>query len=382
MTQIIQQIEAIRPLIREHSAEAEAQGRLSDDVVQAMRDRGLYHMAAPAKLGGLELSPLEIAEAIEHISAIDSAAGWALTNTTGCQVLVGHCPDDGIAELLGDQPLPIITGSINAPLQSTPRGDGYQVRGRGTFVSNFREADYILMMTTPEKVGDDEVPRIVLVPTSACRVIQEWNGFGMRGTGSVSVEVGEIVIPANQTYLYRGGAPFSSHHQNDLYRFPVIAHCASTFAAVGLGVNRRALAAIKSLVTSKVAFGDQTPLVERESTHAILGEAEALYRSARHGIHGSTREMWQRVRSGPAITPEDKARSLLDAVQATRHCAASVQLIFDLAGSDTMQSPNEFERCLRDIELIKGHGYFSWRRYASGGKALLGLQSEFAMIYL
>ena len=380
MAHIIQQIEALRPLIREHSDQAEIQGHLSDEVTAAMRARGLYHFAAPAKFGGLELSPLEIAEAIEYISEIDSAAGWALTNTTGCQVLVGHCPDDGIAELLGEEPLPIITGSINAPLQSTPQGDGYRVKGKGTFVSNFREADYILMMTMTEE--DGPIPRIVLVPTSSCRVIQEWNGFGMRGTGSVNIEVEEVFIPRNRSYRFHGDTPFSSHHQNDLHRFPVIAHCASTFAAVGLGVTRRALSALESLVRSKVAFGDQAPLVERESTHAILGEAEALYRSARHGIHNSTREMWQRVQSRQTITPEDKARSLLDAVQATRHCAASVQLIFDMAGSNTMQAPNVFERCLRDMALIKGHGYFSWRRYASSGKALLGLPSEFAMIYM
>ena len=382
MIQLLQDIETMEPILRTHAARGEAIGHLPDEVVQAMRALGLYHMSTPARLGGLELNPIEIAQVIERVSEIDSAAGWGLTNPTGCGSIVARCPEDGIAGLLAETPLPMITGSLNVPLHATPEADGFRVRGKATLVSNFREADYILMALLPEPDAAPAPPTLVLVPTSACRITREWNGLGMRGTGTVDVEVEEVFIPATRSFAFASDTPLSRHHAGDLYRFPVIAHCLCTFAPVALGVARQALAAIESLVRSKVAFSDQMVLLDRETTHAMIGEAHALYRSARHTVYHSTGEMWEKTLSGKEIGPADKAASLADAVQVVRSCATAVQIVFDLAGSDAIQAPNIFERCQRDVALIKNHGYFSWRRYASVGKALLGLESEFAMIYV
>src|SRR5438105_1054668 len=49
---------------------------LAPDVVEAAKRSGLFCMALPRQLGGLELDPPEIVDALERLSHADGAAGW------------------------------------------------------------------------------------------------------------------------------------------------------------------------------------------------------------------------------------------------------------------------------------------------------------------
>ena len=48
----IETAEALQTLVREHADEAEAQGHVSETVVRALAEAGLYRLCAPAVFGG------------------------------------------------------------------------------------------------------------------------------------------------------------------------------------------------------------------------------------------------------------------------------------------------------------------------------------------
>ena len=54
---LLRSIGALEPLIREHADEAERNGRLSETVVAALAEAGVFRMFIPRSLGGLEVSP-------------------------------------------------------------------------------------------------------------------------------------------------------------------------------------------------------------------------------------------------------------------------------------------------------------------------------------
>ena len=58
-TELLSQVEHLRPLIKEHATSAEARRQLSRVVYDAMYDAGLFAMLAPTAHGGLELHPVE-----------------------------------------------------------------------------------------------------------------------------------------------------------------------------------------------------------------------------------------------------------------------------------------------------------------------------------
>ena len=73
-----QRVESIAPVIRRHSAEAEENARLSDEVVTALKDAGFLRLHLPKAYGGYELDPVSFFRISELISRIDSAVGWQM----------------------------------------------------------------------------------------------------------------------------------------------------------------------------------------------------------------------------------------------------------------------------------------------------------------
>ena len=92
---VVEAVEAIAPVIREHAAEAEAARRLSPAVMDALRGAGLFRMLLPRSLGGLEVDMATYARAVEAVSRHDSAAGWVLQAANFGDWWGARLPDEG-----------------------------------------------------------------------------------------------------------------------------------------------------------------------------------------------------------------------------------------------------------------------------------------------
>ena len=76
--ELLDEARRLEALIDEHADEGDERGRLSDPVVDALHDEGLFGMWVPKALGGAELDPVSSLEVIEHLSYGDPSAGWVL----------------------------------------------------------------------------------------------------------------------------------------------------------------------------------------------------------------------------------------------------------------------------------------------------------------
>ncbi|WP_336204091.1 acyl-CoA dehydrogenase family protein [Nonomuraea sp. LPB2021202275-12-8] len=72
----------LRPLIEREADTAEAQGRLTTPVVDALHKAGLFSIWVPAPIGGAELSPRELIAVFEELSSADPSTGWVVMATT------------------------------------------------------------------------------------------------------------------------------------------------------------------------------------------------------------------------------------------------------------------------------------------------------------
>src|ERR1700681_2467710 len=86
------------------AVEAEAQGALTDAVVEALHETGLWAMWVPRALGGGELEPVPSLEVIEHLSYGDASTGWVLMAgalATGADA--AYLGDEAVAQLYGGE---------------------------------------------------------------------------------------------------------------------------------------------------------------------------------------------------------------------------------------------------------------------------------------
>jgi hypothetical protein len=61
-------------------------------------------------------------------------------------------------------------------------------------------------------------------------------------------------------------------------------------------------------------------------------------------------------------------------------CVEAVDLVYGLAGSAAVYERSPIERCLRDINTIRHHGFVCEGRLEAVGQVLLGLEPEFDLI--
>jgi indole-3-acetate monooxygenase len=102
--ELLERVERIAPIIRQHAADAEANRRLATAVWAAMEDASLFAMLAPRVHGGWELPPVDAMPVWEAIARIDPSAAWNLLMTQGAAALVAWLPEAGAREVMRDGP--------------------------------------------------------------------------------------------------------------------------------------------------------------------------------------------------------------------------------------------------------------------------------------
>ena len=128
-TDLLSQVEHIRPLIEEHAPSAEANRQLSGEVYDAMYDAGLFAMLAPKAHGGLELHPVETMRVWEAVARIDSAAAWNLVMNQAIAAYAAWLPAEGARELFRDGPT-TVAGALNPPAAATRVEGGWRITGQ------------------------------------------------------------------------------------------------------------------------------------------------------------------------------------------------------------------------------------------------------------
>jgi alkylation response protein AidB-like acyl-CoA dehydrogenase len=388
-TTLIDAARRILPVIRDHSAEAERERRLSSVVLHALTDAGLLHMCTPRSLGGLEVDPLTCARVIEEVAGADSAAGWTLVNPLNYAFFCARLPDAGAEEIYRCGPHAVIAGPFHPPIQATPVAGGYRLTGRAPFASNCHDATWIarvaiVMERATPRLQANGVPEVLfaIVPVEACDIIETWHVMGMRGTGSDDIALTDVFVPQARTCPLQPVFTPGSHYRGPLYQFSAMGNTASTLPLVLLAIARQALTEVYTLAQEKIPFASTTALRERGTAQMKLARAEATLRAARALLYETLGTLWEQTLAGSPPSLVQRADLLLAAAHATSSAVTAVELAYSVAGTSGIYTRNPLERHFRDVQVLKQHGFASENRYETVSQVYFGLPPEFAPVAL
>jgi alkylation response protein AidB-like acyl-CoA dehydrogenase len=374
------------PLIREHSDVGERERRPAAATMDALREAGLFRLYTPRSLGGSEVDPVTCARVIEEVSGSDSAAGWAVMVANGVDWWCARLPDDGAEEIYARGPDAIIASAFNPPMQAIQSDGGYRVTESNPLASNIGDASWLFV---PALVRNEDTPRMgnsapevvgTILAASECEIVDTWHALGMRGTDSRDVAVSDVFVPASRTFAIVPEFQPGSHYRGPLYRMPAMGAVVAAWAGVALAIARRSINELVALAEGKTPFASTTSLRERASAQAKVGQAEALLRSARLLLYDELERAWDRTLAEASFSLEDKAHLLMAAVHAMNSSARVVELKFSAAGTTAIYTRSPLERCFRDIQVLKQHGFFSESRYETVGQIHLGLPPDLGFV--
>ena len=358
---LIEGFAAARQVAAANSQWAEANGRLADATVRALIDAGVSRLYLPESLGGLEVDPMTCAAITETLADADPAAAWFVMVANAAKLGAAAWPETMVRELFGNDPDVVVAASGNRPFEAVPEGDGFVVSGVNSFVSGCHHARWLL---SPAVIGGEM--RAIILPMSECRIVDNWDALGMRGTGSNDVQADGVWIPSDRAVVMPepGHAQRNACYQGTLYRCPGRIVFA-TYVPVTLSLAARALSALDELAEGKTPYAESKKLKHRSIAQIKSGRALATYRAARGLFLDALNEAWERACRGEDATREQKADLYLAGTHAVQSAAQVVRWVADAAGSSVIYRDGPLERIVRDMETLRHHGFANESRYGS-----------------
>lgn len=379
---LLSAVRTLEPLIRKHADEAEHNRRLSQPVVAALAEAGLFRLCTPRTLGGFELDPLTFYRVVEAIARIDGSTGWCVWIGTTIPIFGPNLVDQAAEEVFGRDPQVVTAGVFFPPGKAVVKDSGYVVSGRWSYASGCQHSAWVSCMCNvfdadqlrQTASGEPEM-RAVFVPAAQVTIIDSWDVSGLAGTGSHDVVVEQVFVPEEYACPFGPGVmPQSKHFQGLLYRYPFYAAGGLSIGAVALGIAQGALDACIELAHSKRPIGTTELLRDRPPFQVRLAEAVALVRSARAWLHTAVQQTWEGLLARGQVTFEERADLLLAGANATRSAAAAVDSVYTVAGGTANYRRSPLQRALRDIHALTQHIATAPHQYESAGRMLLGLQ--------
>ena len=89
---VLENVRSMENIVRRYRDQAETEGRLSDQVVQALLQAGVGRLYLPKSLGGLEVDPCTCAAVTQALARVDSSAAWFVMVANAAKLNAGHWP--------------------------------------------------------------------------------------------------------------------------------------------------------------------------------------------------------------------------------------------------------------------------------------------------
>jgi alkylation response protein AidB-like acyl-CoA dehydrogenase len=377
-TELLARVDAITPVIAAHRNAAETNGELAAPVVEALKQAELVNLFLPRSLNGLELDPVSCARVVHAVARVDSCAGWFLMVANAARLSAATWPKALVEELWGEDAHTIVAASSNKPMRAQRVEGGFRIEGQTSFASGCRYARWFLTPAICTASAGDEWIAVV-VPMADCEIVPNWSALGMRGTGSHDIRISTFV-PTHHSIVSVGmDAPRSEYYSGALYR------CShrivfATYVPVSLAVAELALEALTDLAQSKTPYAGDSKLKLRALAQIKFGRALGIYRSASSYFYDALDDAWQRAQRNESPDRNERAALYLAGTHTVQACAEVVRLAADAAGSSVIYTASPLERLVRDMEVLRHHGFTNELRFGSVAQVMWDAPLDYPLL--
>jgi alkylation response protein AidB-like acyl-CoA dehydrogenase len=356
--------------------------RLPFEEIRWLLDAGFGRVRVPREHGGFGASHQQFFALLMDLGAADSNIVQALRGHIGFVEFIRTHPDE---EFRGIWYSRIAAGTLVGNAESERTGtfseqtthvserDGQLwLNGRKYYTTGSIFADWILVSAVLRDGGQDKLVT-VQVPTShpGVHIIDDWDGFGQRLTGSGTTIFTDVPVDPGNLTLRDADAPRGSVLQ-------------ATYQLVHLsalaGIAAAALGEVTDFVRtrSRNLFNPAVPARRDPIALQVLGECFGTVASVRSTVLGAAASV---DAASTALDASLEARDLLTAadahvfgvqgtiIDAVLGCTGK---LFEVGGASATASGRALDRHWRNARTVASHNPAKYRQQAVGDYAVNG----------
>ena len=373
---LLAHVQGIAPRLAARAQEFEDQRRAPLDLIEELREVGVFRMYAPRSHGGLELDFPVTLEILTALAAADGAIGWLGMIGAGSAPFFSRLPKATYDEVYADGPDVIIAGSAAPSGMAEAVEGGYRVSGRWPFASGCQNADWLFSgcvvmrggAPAPGRIEGAPLVRHITLPASQWRIEDTWHVEGLKGTGSHHIALDDVFVPAANVFDFGGESCLAGPlYQSPLHLVPLM------HGAPAIGIAEGAIDDLVALAsTGKRPLFAADSLKDSPLFQLELGRILADVRAARALQEAQARDHWRRALAGELAGGATLAEGAQTAVWVTTACIRAVDACYSLGGGSAVYETSPLQRRLRDIHAASQHTAVQPRQYINAGAARLG----------
>ena len=352
--------------VRARRREFATRHRLDRDIVELMKQVGVFRMLVARRFGGEEASPSDFYRLVERIASADGSSGW-IASFGHAAIYMSALPVSTLEEIYAHGPDVIMAGGLYPQRPAVATEGGVRVDGQWSWASGCTAANLIAVgISVPGGADSGGLPRMAVLPREKVSIVDNWNVNGLQGTGSHDIVVKDTVVPEAWTFA-RGAA---STLEGPLYRYPTLALAAQSLAAVGLGTARTALDEVKAMATGRESITGGPAMAERPHVQTDLAKAEAILRSARAFFYEATDAAYDALQRGDKLERDLDTLLRLSATHAAKAAAEAARMAYTMSATAGIFTDHPLAQALQDSLVVTQHTFLSEGTWLSAGHAV------------
>lgn len=354
------------------AAERDASWGRPTDQVQALKDAGLLNLVAPHSVGGPGLPFSTVHRIVRILAAADaSLAHIYLIHHVSRQFVLASLDDTRQAELwrhtlAGNWLWANAANMAARKLLGERSADGYRLDGEQPFCSGSHVADR-LHVAWNDAADGRRLSATVALPHPGITPLDDWNGIGMRHTGSGTVRFAGVGIAGHEVLP----------DLPDTARAWRLLPIAPGFTNTLLGIAQGALRAARHYTLTHSRPAPQSPDLpfhQEQGVQRIYGDLHARLLAA-EALTERVLDTLDTALAGPEPAAAEVRRLSVQAT-AARNFVTEVALdttsrLFETMGARSATTAHAFDRYWRDARIISLHDSHDYR-VRSVGEWFLG----------
>jgi alkylation response protein AidB-like acyl-CoA dehydrogenase len=377
---LIARAASLRPLLERNAERTEAERRLPDEVVQALRETGLCALMVPKRFGGYQTSIRTYIDVLSELGCGCGSTAWVASLINICAWLASLFPERAQRDIWESNPDAWAAGSLAPNGSETPVEGGWRVTGRWPWASGSLHAQWgACGIHMKDERGEMINFGLSLMPMNQLTIEDTWFMAGMKGTGSNTIVAKDVFVPEHRFLPYPrafGGEYRTEFTDEAVYRVALVPVTVLILAAAQIGVARAALEHVVGKSRSRGITHTNFPL-QAESAGFQMQVAEAAMKIDTAVLHvrRAADDLDRAAEEGRHMDLTARARVRIDTALAARCCREAVEVLVAAHGTSSLADSNRLQRLWRDVHTASHHAITEWQvNLEVYGKALLGVE--------
>lgn len=374
---------ALAPRLAERAVECERLRRCPDETIADLHAAGLLRLMQPARFGGSELGLDTLLDVVLELCKGCASTAWIYSNLASHAWNVGQFELRAQEDMWNTDPNALTATGLAFPCgKATVVEGGYRLTGRWPFGSGVDASSWMLVGGMAEHAGGAPERRFFLVPQADFKSLDNWQAFGLTGTGSHDVEIKDAFVPAYRSMsaeVFAAGqnVPGAKVYENRLFQMPTFAAFGYVLSIVPLGTAKAAVEQFTAGMRQRVGTYTGIRVAELGAVQARIAEAAACVEFAETVVRRDWRELEAMVERGRFPGVETKLRWKRNVAFATSLAVRAIDALMPAAGAGGLSLHLPLQRQFRDIHAASAHIALTWDVHAAAyGQSALGLEPQ------